>query len=77
MKLSRKRYLDQITAETVVVNTRDGNSIRGALVGVYADSIVLKGAAFLGTGGDDVKIDGEAVIPTASVEWIQRPGGSS
>lgn len=72
-----KRYLPTVISETVVVNTRDGNSIRGALVASHGDVIVLKGAVYLGATDGDVTIDGEAIIPRERVEWIQRAGGAS
>lgn len=68
-----ERYLSNLMADTVIVNTHDGNSIRGSLVGTYADVVVLKGARYLGTGDGDVSIDGEAVIPLDRIAWIQRP----
>jgi small nuclear ribonucleoprotein (snRNP)-like protein len=45
-------WLKSVTAETVVVHTRDGRSIRGVLVGVYRQEVVLAHASLLHAGGD-------------------------
>lgn len=58
---------------TVVVHTVQGQSIRGVMTGAYKDCLVLDHAVFL-AGDTTTNIDGEAVIPRASVAWIQTLG---
>lgn len=63
------RWLDKITRRTVVVHMTTGASVRGVLVGVYRDSIVLQHAALM---GDTIQpLDGEVVIPRERVGWLQ------
>lgn len=79
MSLVGMRWVDNLRARTVVVNTTNGESLRGLLVGVYRDCLVLKHAVHLGTiDGQrlEVPVDGEAVIPRERVGWIQTlPSG--
>ncbi len=72
MRISRRPYLRQIEAETVVMHMRDGASIRGVLTAAYSDVYVLRCAAFLGEGGTSLAIDGETLIPLGRVAFIQR-----
>lgn len=65
------RWLNRLTAKTVVVHLTDDESIRGVVAGVYADCIVLRHAAYLGEKAVD-RIDGEAVIPRDKVAWLQN-----
>ena len=43
-------WLESVTADTVVVHTRDGRSIRGVLVGAYRTEVVLAHASLLHAG---------------------------
>lgn len=65
------RWLNRLTSRTVVVHLTDDESIRGVLVGVYADCVVLRHAVYLGVKAVD-KIDGEAVVPREKVAWMQN-----
>ena len=47
MKVSRRPYLKQPAAGTVVLNTRDDASIRGVLVVAHSDVYVRRHAAYL------------------------------
>ena len=76
VKTSRRPYLRQLEAETVVVHTREGSSIRGVLLAVYSDVYVLRHAAYLNPDGSTVAIDGEALIPLARVAFTQRLRGT-
>ena len=51
MRISRRSYLKQLTAETVVMHTTSEASIRGVLLAVYADVYVLRSAAYLNPDG--------------------------
>lgn len=64
------RWINRLTRRTVVVNTRDGQSLRGVLVAVYRDCIVLAHAVYL-AGEGEVKADGEVVVPRETVGWLQ------
>jgi len=75
MKISRRPYLKALEAETVVLHTRDGSSIRGVLLAVHADVYVLRHAAYLNPDGSTVAIDGEALVPVTRVGFIQRISG--
>ena len=63
MRISRRPYLKDLTAETVVVHTRDDASIRGVLLAVHSDVYVLRHAAYLNPDGSKVTIDGEVLVP--------------
>ena len=72
MRISRRAYLKEITAETVVLHTRDDASIRGVLVAVHADVYVLRHAAYLNPNGTSVAADGEILVPVPRVAFLQR-----
>lgn len=64
------RWLNRLVRKNVVVHMASGVSLRGVLVGVYADSMVLVHAEWL--SADAVTpVDGEAVIPRSNVAWVQ------
>jgi hypothetical protein len=72
MRISRRPYLKELTAETVVLHTRDDASIRGVLLAVHSDVYVLRHAAYLSADGSQVAIDGEVLMPITRVAFIQR-----
>lgn len=72
MRISRRPYLKQLEAETVVVHTRDGASIRGVLLAAHSDVYVLRHAAYLSDDGSKLAIDGEVLVPVSRVAFIQR-----
>lgn len=72
MRISRRPYLKELEAETVVVHTRDGASIRGVLLAVHSDVYVLRHAAYLNEDGSKVAIDGEVLMPVTRVAFMQR-----
>jgi hypothetical protein len=72
MRTRRRPYLKGLEAETLVVHTRDGSSIRGVLLTVHSDVYVLRHAAYLNEDGSKVAIDGEALVPVTRVAFIQR-----
>ena len=72
MRISRRPYLKKLEAETVVMHTRDGSSIRGVLLAVHSDVYVLRHAAYLNGDGSTVAIDGEALVPVTRTAFIQR-----
>lgn len=70
------RWLDKLDRKIVVAHLTTGASIRGVLVGVHRDCIVLGHASWLGPEGAD-NIDGEAVLPRERLAWLQDVGGSA
>jgi hypothetical protein len=54
-------WLKSVTADTVVVHTRDGRSIRGVLVGAYHTEVALAHASLLHFGGED-QLDGDVIV---------------
>ena len=79
MRMSRREYLKDVVAETVVVHTTADASLRGVLVAAYADVLVLRAAAYLNADGSTVAVDGEALVPRSRVAFIQRilPNGGA
>lgn len=73
MRISKRAYLTDVLAETVVIHT-GSQSIEGVMVGVYADTIVLVHASLLGSDGSKLTLDGETLIPRDKVQFIQRLG---
>ena len=69
--MSLRRYIERMRRSTVVVHRPGDPSIRGILVGVHRDCIVLDCAQVLSEGGV-VEIDGRAVIPRSDRLWIQE-----
>lgn len=72
MRISRRPYLKKLEAETVVMHTRDGASLRGVLLAAHSDVYVLRHAAYLGEDGSRVEIDGEVLVPVTRVGFMQR-----
>lgn len=60
-----------LLGQRVVANITDGGSIRGILVGVYPDAIVLAHPEWL-TGSKPAAIGGEVTIARSSVPMLQR-----
>jgi len=66
-----RQLIDTLERERVVVHLDGDESIKGVLLEVYEDSVVLKHAASLWSGGE-TKIDGDAVVPRGRILWLQR-----
>ena len=63
-------WLRRLERSRVIVHTKDDRSIRGVLVGVWPDCVVLSSAEYL---ADTVTpLDGDPVIPRENVAWLQR-----
>lgn len=73
------RWLNRQLTTTVIVHTSGKESLRGVLVGVYKDCLVLAHAYYLHADSAPTEVDGEAIVPRAQVAWIQKllPGGES
>jgi hypothetical protein len=72
--MSLRRYIDRMVRETVVVHMTSGPSVRGVLLAVHRDCLVLIHARFL-SGSESVDIAGEAVVPRERVAWLQHLAG--
>ena len=70
------RWLTRLERHEIVVHTITGASLRGVLVGVYSDCIVLTHGAWLGTDTTE-SVDGDIVVPREKVGWIQKLPGSA
>ena len=65
-------YLRRVERQTVIVNLVSGTSVRGVLMAVYRDCIVLRHASAAPNGARElVDVDGEQAIPRGNVDWIQ------
>jgi small nuclear ribonucleoprotein (snRNP)-like protein len=64
-------HFADLVRRRVIVHTRDGQSIRGALVGEYRDCLVLEAAEFLREAPAVEDIGGRAVIERKNVSWLQ------
>lgn len=72
--LGRKRpHIESLLRDTVVVHTTGEDSLKGVLVGVYDDCLVLRHAVSLWDGGETT-VDGDAVVPLERIAWLQRLG---
>jgi small nuclear ribonucleoprotein (snRNP)-like protein len=65
------RLIEKLARETIAVHLSDGTSLKGVLVAVHGDCIVLESAVTLTEEGH-VPIDGQAVLPRAKIAWLQR-----
>ncbi len=70
------RWLEKLERSSIVAHLTTGASIRGVLVAVHRDCIVLDHAAWLGSEGAEL-IDGEAIIPRERLAWMQNVTGGS
>jgi small nuclear ribonucleoprotein (snRNP)-like protein len=68
--VSRKQFLASKVRQRIVVNLTDDSSIRGVLLDVHADCIVLAQAEALAPDAS-VPIDGETLILRERVKWVQ------
>lgn len=62
-------WLERRTFRTFAVVTDQG-TIRGLLVGVYPDVLVLRSAVLLGDA--DTPLEGDVTIPRPAVSWAQE-----
>jgi hypothetical protein len=66
----RRRHLKR-----VIVTLKSGASFSGVVWDHDSQALVLRNATALGQGerGVDVTVDGELIVLTADVEFMQRP----
>lgn len=61
-------WLDELARRSVLVHTRDGQTISGALVRVDDDGLILEPARW-----EDQDLAGRAWVPRDRVAWVQEP----
>lgn len=66
------RWLNKQLTNTVIVHTTTKESLRGVLVGVYKDCLVLAHVYYLNTDSAPTEVDGEAIVPRSQVAWVQK-----
>lgn len=64
-------WLDDLTLETVIVNTTDGFSFKGLKSTVHDDCFVLREAFLLQDNGPSEQINGPVVVPREKVHFLQ------
>lgn len=57
----------------VLVSLFSGNAVSGVLTEVAGDFLILRGCTVHEPGADPTPADGEIVIDTANVDYIQIP----
>lgn len=60
-----------VVARRVVVNLKTGRALDGVLVGRDGPLLFLKNAVLLEEGSEPAAIDGEAVVQSADIDFIQ------
>lgn len=71
----KKRFLRRHLGHRVVIHTKDDQSIRGVLTGVYSDVLVLEAPEYLGEAQPS-DLDGRAAVPNSNFAWAQLLGGN-
>lgn len=69
-----RRGVARYAKRTVLLHTKDGQSLRGVLDGVYVDCLVLVAAVDLET---DTKLRGYAIVPRSNVSYLQAVEASN
>lgn len=67
-----EQRIEALLFKRVIVHTRSGHSIEGVLAGSYADSVVVRHARYLLAENGTEQLDGDQIIPSGNVEWIQE-----
>lgn len=74
--MTSRNGLKRLVRQRVVVHTRDERSIRGVLLEIYRDCVVLAEPEYL-QEAKPAELKGNAVIPTENVAWLQILGGGA
>jgi hypothetical protein len=61
-----------LVKKTMIVNTKDGQSVRGVLIRQHSDRLTLDNALYLQENGRETAIDGLTHIPISNVSWVQE-----
>lgn len=62
-----------LVAQTVVIQTRDDQTIRGVLVAEHVDRLYLEQAVYVESPKQQSSIGGLTIVPRANVAWMQIP----
>jgi small nuclear ribonucleoprotein (snRNP)-like protein len=68
--MTGRGWLRKLERDRVVIHTKDDRSIRGVLMHVHNDSLVLSDPRYLDEA--DTPLSGEVVVPRENVSWMQR-----
>jgi hypothetical protein len=66
-----RTLLSEVERRRILVPLKSGAALRGILWATGDGLLVLKAAEYLEDGRDPVPIDGEAIIETTNVEFVQ------
>lgn len=69
----RRKGVSRLVGERVVLQTKDDRSLRGVLVGVYADCVAIGHFEYL-EEANPVDLPGEATVLHANLSWIHKLG---
>lgn len=69
--MRKKKYLEYLDRPSVVVHLKGGTTLRGFLIDVYDDVIVLSNAAHVSENAV-VALDGDQLIPKNNVDFMQH-----
>lgn len=72
LPLSPIRSKRSLVKRTVIVHTKDGQSVRGVLCAHHSDRLTLTEAFYLTDKQAELPIDGLAHVPRSNVAWIQE-----
>lgn len=71
--LSRRQGVRGLVGERVVIQTRDDRSLRGVLVGVYADCVAVSHFEYLNEA-QATGLPGEATVRFDNLSWVHKLG---
>jgi hypothetical protein len=71
-RLNGRNRSSSLVKKTVIVNTVDGQSLKGVLLYQHLDRYTLTNSAYLQANGSDTPIDGLAHIPLRQISFIQE-----
>jgi hypothetical protein len=69
----QRRGVRRLVGERVVLQTKDDRSLRGVLVGVYADCVAIGHFEYL-EEANPVDLPGEATVLHSNLSWIHKLG---
>lgn len=73
--LTQEQHRRSLITKTVVVNTKDDQSIRGVLYAQHSDRLSLTQAVYI-DGQSELPINGLTHVPLSNIAWIQELPGS-
>lgn len=61
-----------LVAKTVIIHTRDDQSLKGCMIGDHADRVSLHAASYLTPGGGETGLQGTVHVPRANIAFLQE-----